>query len=265
MTGRAKWDAWTNTGGAVTSKAEAEARYVAIAESLGWKGPFGEDNNWDNEDSGGGGSGMGTAVSAMARPEAVQDNSLHGLAVANRADELALLWMGQASTGTRDEFGYTALHLAADRGHTLVVQLLLQRGADRNIQDEDGLTAAELAEAAGHDGICLRWLQLLLLRLLLLALAGWYTDPGFKIFPCLNSNNLTAAPLGTAPTCSQYLILSTLHWTVLFFWPSSTCGLYTPSSSAGRASPAPARPPRPGGTPSRVPARAAPAAAALAL
>ncbi|KAF7306838.1 Acyl-binding protein [Mycena indigotica] len=153
MTGRAKWDAWTNTGGAVTSKAEAEARYVAIAESLGWKGPFGEDNNWDNEDSGGGGSGMGTAVSAMARPEAVQDNSLHGLAVANRADELALLDGSGVDWDAMNSQGYTALHLAADRGHTLVVQLLLQRGRDRNIQDEDGLTAAELAEAAGHDGI----------------------------------------------------------------------------------------------------------------
>ncbi|KAF7306844.1 Succinate--CoA ligase [ADP-forming] subunit alpha, mitochondrial [Mycena indigotica] len=153
MTGRAKWDAWANTGGAVTSRAEAEARYIAIAEGLGWKGPFGEDDNWDNEDKGGGGSAMGTAVSAMARPEAVQDNSLHGLAVANRADELALLDGSGVDWDARDEFGYTALHLAADRGHTLVVQLLLQRGADRSIQDEDGLTAAELAEAAGHDGI----------------------------------------------------------------------------------------------------------------
>lgn len=68
--------------------------------------------------------------------------------------------------------GYTALHLACDRGNLAVVELLLKHGADRTlkascplmwfpricaqlylIQDPDELTALELAETCGHDEI----------------------------------------------------------------------------------------------------------------
>jgi len=53
----------------------------------------------------------------------------------------------------RDEFKYTALHLAADRGNVKIVKLLLEKGADQILKDPDNLTALELAETAGHEDV----------------------------------------------------------------------------------------------------------------
>lgn len=68
--------------------------------------------------------------------------------------------------------GYTALHLACDRGNLAVVEVLLKHDVDQtlkvscsfmccsytcaqkcSIQDQDELTALELAETSGHDEI----------------------------------------------------------------------------------------------------------------
>lgn len=66
--------------------------------------------------------------------------------------------------------GYTALHLAADRGSGSVVKILLDKGANASLkvgcfyddrfpsglnfwQDSDETTALELAEIGGHDDI----------------------------------------------------------------------------------------------------------------
>lgn len=50
-----------------------------------------------------------------------------------KADEIAI------------DQGFTPLHLATDRGHTQIVQYLLDRGADRSIQDSEGATALDTA------------------------------------------------------------------------------------------------------------------------
>ena len=44
--------------------------------------------------------------------------------------------------------GYTALHLATERGHTSVVEILLAHGADVNIASVSGMTCIEIA--IGH-------------------------------------------------------------------------------------------------------------------
>ena len=68
--------------------------------------------------------------------------------------------------------GYTALHLACDRGNLATVKVLLKHGADQtlkashsfmhrwcicaqkcSVQDQDELTALELAETCSHDEI----------------------------------------------------------------------------------------------------------------
>ena len=51
------------------------------------------------------------------------------------------------------DFGFsqeTALHIAAEKGHKEVVQILLDKGANPNIQDEKGNTPFTLAQENGH-------------------------------------------------------------------------------------------------------------------
>jgi len=171
FTGRAKWDAWTAAGNSYSTKADAESRYLEIARSLGWTEGLvlpetaeseSFKDGWDSDEdvnkptkSSGETGGFGNSVSSMARPEDQGDTSLHGLAVSNHLQGLVSLLCEDSNVNldARDEFGYTPLHLAADRGHLSVVRFLLENGADRTIKDEDDLSAAELAQAAGHERI----------------------------------------------------------------------------------------------------------------
>ncbi|PKO25485.1 MAG: hypothetical protein CVU35_03910 [Betaproteobacteria bacterium HGW-Betaproteobacteria-8] len=51
-------------------------------------------------------------------------------------------------------FGWTALHIAAEKGHIKLVELLIERGADMNWQHEiSRLTAFHLAALDGHTEI----------------------------------------------------------------------------------------------------------------
>lgn len=52
-----------------------------------------------------------------------------------------------------NQYGATALHLAALHGHEEVVKALLQSGADRSIQNKAGKTAIQLCEENGHHEI----------------------------------------------------------------------------------------------------------------
>ncbi|KZT75121.1 hypothetical protein DAEQUDRAFT_720337 [Daedalea quercina L-15889] len=148
MTGRAKWDAWNTAGKTYGGKAgEAEARYIAIARDLGWSedkapAPQGhldldsDDGEGGESSRGGGGFGFGTSVSTMSTSEEKSGSALSDLAIAGNAHELQLFLDANPNVdvNTRDENGYTALHLACDRGHIDVVRLLLGRGADPSIK-----------------------------------------------------------------------------------------------------------------------------------
>ncbi|KAK2461995.1 hypothetical protein APHAL10511_006458 [Amanita phalloides] len=168
--GRAKWDTWNSTGKKYSNPELAERRYIEIAESLGWMEGISieqEDevdlNALDDEpedkikdrnnvsESG----GLGLAVSKAQPPAPVEDHSIHGLAVDNNVAGLtALLEKGlNVDLDVRDEFKYTPLHLAADRGNVGIVKLLLKKGADRSLKDPDGLTALELANTAEHEDV----------------------------------------------------------------------------------------------------------------
>jgi hypothetical protein len=113
MTGRAKWEAWSGASKTYGDRGEdAEKRYIDIARNLGWiKGDGAlvpgaaspSSNNdvedlsgdiWDESSSGsrGGGSGMGTSVSAMAPPphDEKDAKTIHGLAISNNTLALSL-------------------------------------------------------------------------------------------------------------------------------------------------------------------------------
>ncbi|KAF4605123.1 hypothetical protein EYR40_003906 [Pleurotus pulmonarius] len=169
MTGRAKWDAWNDVGKKYTSAVDAEARYLQIARELGWSEEAkpeppasaessAADSIWDDDSrpsSGKGSSGMGPSVSSMKPPDTAEDNTIHGFAVSNDVEALkTLLWIQpDIDVNQHDEYGFTPLHLAADRGNKDVVRLLLASGADRTVKDQDEFTALELAEVAGHNEI----------------------------------------------------------------------------------------------------------------
>ena len=107
FTGRAKWDAWKETGQKYADRAQAEERYIDLAKGLGWKpgsaapaaeetrmDTEGEEDIWDSEETSrarkGSGGGMGNRVSTMEH--GVEDerdkDSIHGLATAGNEEGL---------------------------------------------------------------------------------------------------------------------------------------------------------------------------------
>lgn len=154
--------------------ADAESRYIAIARDLGWnedvasqehiwdsdsEKDLGEDGIWQSDSEaaqssrGGGDEGMGNIVSTMVTHEGEEGQRVISvLAISgtaedmlsylnknpevdvNEADEnvsVSCPCLGHALTPKQ---GYTALHLACDRGNVAIAQLLLSRGADMNIK-----------------------------------------------------------------------------------------------------------------------------------
>jgi ankyrin repeat protein len=50
----------------------------------------------------------------------------------------------------KNKFNKTPLHIAAQKGHLEICQLLLERGAEINIRDRDLNTALHIAVLRGH-------------------------------------------------------------------------------------------------------------------
>lgn len=175
--GRAKWDAWDAVGKKYSNPDDVEHRYIEIAESLGWtEGVSTEPRQsqeeeidldaLDDEPEGTGKGkekssgvpevGLGHAVSKVQMLlDSMQDLSIHGLALENDVAGLSALLKKNPNVDLNvcDEFGYTPLHLAADRGNTDIVKLLLEHGADATLKDSDGFSALELANVAGHQDV----------------------------------------------------------------------------------------------------------------
>ncbi|KAI4209100.1 MAG: hypothetical protein LQ351_007936 [Letrouitia transgressa] len=64
-----------------------------------------------------------------------------------------LLLDSGADITTKDECGWTALHLAARGGHEAIVELLLDSGADITAKGKSDYTALHVAARGGHEGI----------------------------------------------------------------------------------------------------------------
>jgi len=167
FTGRAKWESWQEVGIRYSSQSDpdgsAQARYLEIAKSLGWKpgataggDSLGHDTDGERESTKGFVTGTGVFVSTMSAPMDDDLDTVHGLAIAGDTQRLEKLLTAGTSLdlNQRDEYvsvflcicatnltlkvvfgqGYTALHLACDRGNLAVVELLLKHGANRTIK-----------------------------------------------------------------------------------------------------------------------------------
>ncbi|KAF6841878.1 ankyrin repeat protein, partial [Colletotrichum musicola] len=73
------------------------------------------------------------------------------LAVRNgHTDMVALLIEKGAEVNVKGSFGDTPLHLAAKKGHTDIVALLVENGAKKNVEDNNSTTLLHLAARYGH-------------------------------------------------------------------------------------------------------------------
>ncbi|KAK8843439.1 hypothetical protein IAR55_007096 [Kwoniella newhampshirensis] len=172
------------------ARGRACGRYVQIARGVGWTGEIEEevdlerlDDDSESEDENeqrgeidesdkGKGKGTGAAkqgegawrsVSVMAAQGDLEGGDdgdeetlspIHEAVISNSADDVTrLLTDDKTLINARDEFGYTPLHLAADRGFPELTKLLLQHGADSEAKDEDGQTPLMLAEISGREDI----------------------------------------------------------------------------------------------------------------
>ncbi|GJJ13200.1 hypothetical protein Clacol_007451 [Clathrus columnatus] len=159
FSGRAKWDAWDKLGRkSDDDRVDKDVwmnRYLDIARSLGWR--EGIHTKPDPENSSTfdpSGNGMGAGVSVVSSPDFPVENTLHGRVLANDiSGVVSLLEDRSVDINAKDEYGYTPLHLAADRGYKDIVAILLNKGADISIRDPDDYLARELTELAGHDEI----------------------------------------------------------------------------------------------------------------
>jgi acyl-CoA-binding protein len=117
--GRAKWDSWQDAGKKYSTHPDpdgaAEARYLEIAESLGWEsgaitgdGSHVRDADDEGENTKGIITGTGVYVSTMGAPEndANDLNTIHGLAIAGDAQKLETMLEADSSLdiNQKDEF-----------------------------------------------------------------------------------------------------------------------------------------------------------------
>ncbi|KIY32235.1 hypothetical protein I305_05185 [Cryptococcus gattii E566] len=172
-TNRAKHDAWNSLSTKYLhlssvpdqTKAMAQGRYVEIAKQVGWDGVIQEEDDIDlerlsdseSEDGRDGSEGAKDGwrkVSVMQAEDGLDDIPIHDAVVADSLRVVKELIEADPSLiNSRDEFGYTPLHLAADRGYPEMTKLLLEFGADKSLKDQDGQTPLILAQISSRDDI----------------------------------------------------------------------------------------------------------------
>jgi ankyrin repeat protein len=95
------------------------------------------------------------------------NNPLFQLIVRHQHTAIALEFIEQeVNINTQDKLGMTPLHEAAITGNKILVEQLLEKGANPFTRDIDGITAEMLAEHYGHKELAFRLRSSLLFKLL---------------------------------------------------------------------------------------------------
>merc|ERR1711865_499972 len=97
-------------------------------------------------------------LAAKCDPNAFKDQftgdaCLHLAANKGRTEIIALLLSGGANVNLQNKLGQTALHCAAGYGALPIVKALVDGGADKSITDMDGNTPCELAKNYGQTDV----------------------------------------------------------------------------------------------------------------
>ncbi len=87
---------------------------------------------------------------AIIPAQAEEMTPLHWAAARGHSDIIELLLNAQAQINAQDENEMRPLHLAAQNGHTNLIPLLIQHGADPHAQDSDHYTPLHHATLRGH-------------------------------------------------------------------------------------------------------------------
>ena len=84
---------------------------------------------------------------------AVSDQQFLDIAANGSVQEIIDAINGNANINAVNDYGMTALMLAADRGHPGIVDVLLKAGADGNVQNKVGYTALIIASTPDHEEV----------------------------------------------------------------------------------------------------------------
>ena len=120
FTGRTKWGSWQDVGTKYSTQSDpddaAQARYLEIAKSLGWKpgvtadnDSLGHDTDGERESTTGAGTGMGVSVSTMSAPKDDDSGTIHGLAIAGNAQKLTEMLIAEPSLDLNQKDEYVSL------------------------------------------------------------------------------------------------------------------------------------------------------------
>jgi hypothetical protein len=154
-------EAWKTLGD--MAKLDAMQQYVLLVSSFvpNWEQHVQEelssstDISEDSEGGTGKGGGGGPTVSVLARTEENlkdEEKSLFDWCKEGNVEKIREL-LNPDNINHQDEDGLTLMHWASDRGHSTVVRLLVERGANLNIQDVDGQAPLHYASSCGHQDI----------------------------------------------------------------------------------------------------------------
>lgn len=115
--GRAKWDSWQEVETKYSTQSDpdgaAQAQYLEIAKSLGWKpgvtaedDSLGHDSEGERESTKGVVTGTGVFVSTMSAPKDDDLETIHGLAIAGDVQKLEKMLIAEPSLdlNRRDEY-----------------------------------------------------------------------------------------------------------------------------------------------------------------